>query len=103
MGIINIDQELVAAEANILLSDLFPKTSSNDTYGHRENILTFINRINSECDNISAELICYACIKTYPPQSEILLTTDSAGVSVNRTIDLLTSSEDRLSFVRIHE
>jgi len=103
MGIINIDQELAAAEANKLLYDLFPKISSNDPYGHRENISTFINRINSECDNISAELICYARIKTYPPQSEILLTTDSAGVSVNRTIDLLTSSEDKLSFVRIHE
>ncbi len=103
MGIINIDQKLTAAEANKLLSDLFPKTSSNDPYGHRENISTFINRINSECDNISAELICYACILTYPPQSEILLTADSAGVSVNRTIDILTSSEDKLSFVRIHE
>ena len=103
MGIINIDQDLAATEANKLLSDLFPKTSSNDRYGHMENISTFINRINSECDNISAELICYACIKTYPPQSEILLTTDSASVSVNRTIDILTSSEVKLSFVRIHE
>ncbi len=66
-------------------------------------IRKFINRINAECDNISAELICYACIKTSPPQSEILLTTDSASISVNRTLDILTSSEEKLSFVRIHE
>jgi hypothetical protein len=62
-----------------------------------------VNRINSKCENISAELICYACIETYPPQSEILLTTDSVGASINRTIDILTPSKDKLSFVRIHK
>ena len=103
IGIINMDQGLVATETNKLLSDLFPKISSDDPYGQRENISTFIDRINSKCDNISAELICYACILTYPPQSEILLTTDSASVSITRTIDISTSSEDKLSFVRIHE
>ncbi len=36
VGVINFDQDLAAAEANKLLSDLFPKTSSDDPYGHKE-------------------------------------------------------------------
>ncbi len=103
IGIINFNKELVATEVNKLLADLNPKTTSYDPTGNRENISTLVNRINSKCENISAELFCFACIETYPPQSEILLTADSIGVSVNRTIDILTPSKEKLSFVGIHK
>jgi len=102
-GIVNLDQEIVSEELSKILSDLNPKITSTDKLGHENNLSTLIDRINSQCGNIKSELICYACIETYPLQSEIKVTTDSLGISVYRIIDILTSSEKKLSFVRIHK
>jgi len=101
-SIINFDQEIVSEEFNKLLTDMSPHITSDDPLGHENNFSTLIDRINSQCENINAELLCYACIKTYPAQSEIKLTTDSSGVFIYRIIDILTSSEKKLFFVRIH-
>ena len=102
MGIINRDNDIVKFEINKLTIDLHPKVTDNDRFGHAENLDLLINRLNIHCDNISSELICYACIETNPPQSEILVTTDSAGTMVNRVIDISTPDDDILSHVRMH-
>ena len=102
MGIINTDNDIVKFEINKLTIDLNPKVTDNDRFGHAENLDLLINRLNIHCDNISSELICYACIETNPPQSEILVTTDSAGTMVYRVIDISTPDDDILSYVRMH-
>lgn len=101
-GIAIQDSELVKSEINKLTTDLEPKITNNDKFEHEENLSTLVNRINSQCQIISAELGCYACIFTNPPQSEILVTTDSAGISVTRIIDILTPADQNLSFIGIH-
>jgi len=102
-GIINVNKEVVEFEINKLVSDLEPAVHSNERFGHEENLNLLINRLNTQCNEISAELICYACIETNPPQSEILVRTDSSGISVKRVIDILTPGNAALSCVRIHE
>jgi hypothetical protein len=102
IGIINMDNDIVKLEMNKLMIDLRPKVTGNDRFGHAENLDLLINRLNIQCDNISSELICYACIETLPPQSEISVTTDSAGTMVTRVIDISTPDDDILSCVRIH-
>ena len=101
-GIINTDSEIVGEEINKILSDLDPKNKPDDTIGHKENFEILISRINSKCENINAELLCYACIKTLPPQTEIILATDSSGVLIFRTIDISTPENGVLRFIRIH-
>jgi hypothetical protein len=101
-GVINLNEEKVNFEISKLLSDLTPQVNSNDEFGHAKNINTLIERINSSSKNIESSLICYSCIKTLPSQSEILLTTDSSNISVNRVIDIITPSNGKLTFGGIH-
>jgi len=101
-GIINTDSRIVKSEVNKLVTDLKPKVTANDRFGHKENLSILINRLNMQCTSITAELICYACIYTNPPQSEILVSTDSIGVTIKRIIDISTPEDAILSCVRIH-
>jgi hypothetical protein len=100
-GIINMDASILSSEFSKISSDLIPKPSDIDELGHVENFDTLIARLNT-CNNISATLRCYACIKTGPPQSEIIVETDSSGTQIQRTIDILTSQDQALSFLAIH-
>lgn len=102
-GIIDMDSEIVKSEVNKLVTDLEPVRTDSDPIGHKENLDLLIERLNTQCDNITAELICYACIETNPPQSEILVTTDSLGTGIDRVVDILTPDDDTLYCLRIHE
>jgi hypothetical protein len=102
-GIINMNSETVRFEVDKLLNDLKPNITETDKIGQNENINILINRLNNNCKNITSELICYACIKTYPPQSEILVTTDSSGIKIKRIIDISTPSDSNLYLQGIHE
>jgi len=101
-GIINMESEIVKSEINKLVTDLEPAKTDSDYIGHKQNLDILIERLNTHCDNMAAELICYACVKTNPLQSEISVITDSAGTSVNRVVDILTPDDDILYCVRIH-
>jgi len=102
-GIIEVNSDIVTTEVNKLLSDMKPDPSDKDRRGHFKNITTLIERINSNCDEITSELFCYACIETLPPQSEIILTVDSSGNSIMRIIDILTPADDKLQCLRVHK
>lgn len=87
---------------DILSDDLNPEVTENDQWGHKENIDLLIDRLNMECENISVGLGCYACIYTLPPQSELIISTDSAGVEIKRVIDILTPKDDILQYLGVH-
>ena len=102
-GIIDMNSRIVCLEVNKLVNDLEPQISGSDPFGHKENLDELIERINVQCGEVTAELICYACIETNPPQSEILVTTDSSGTLIYRTLDISTPHDDILSCVRVHK
>ena len=102
-GIINMDSRIVKSEVNKLVTDLKPTVTASDRFGHKENLSILISRLNTQCISIDAELICYACIESNPPQSEILVVTDSVGFPIKRVIDIFTPADSNLSCVRIHE
>lgn len=101
-GIINMDSDIVKSEINKLLTDLEPVKTDSDRIGHKQNLNLLIEQLNTQCDNITTELICYACIETNPPQSEILVATDSVGTVIHRVVDILTPDDDILYCLRIH-
>ena len=74
-GIINTDSEIVKAEINKLVTDLVPATTDSDPIGHKENISLLVEQLNIQCTIITTKLACYACIETFPLQSEILVKT----------------------------
>ena len=86
-----------------LTVDLNPVITEDDKWGQKENINLLIERLNTQCENISANLGCYACIMTLPPISEIIISTDSAGVEIKRVIDILTPKDDIPKYVNLHE
>ena len=101
-ALVNSNNENVKAEIDKLTVDLKPHVSDNDNFGHSQNLNTLIDRLNSQCKNIEASLICYACIYTLPPQSEIEVVVDSLGIEVVRIIDILTPDDEILSFHGMH-
>jgi hypothetical protein len=102
IGIINRDKFLIDNELSKLLTNTNPKPTDDDKIGQSDNINKLINTMNTS-SVITSELICYACIKTYPAQSEIKIFTDSSGIKITRIIDLKTPNDDRLRFVNIHD
>ncbi len=101
-GLINVNSELLNTEINKLTQDLQPISTANDVLGHSENLDELINRLNTNCNEITVSKICYACIDTLILQSEIKFILDSIGIQIERTVDILTSENDVLISIRIH-
>ena len=101
-GLIDIDSEVVEIELSKLLNDLKVNVKQDDRWGHKDNFKTLVNRINNNCKDITAELSCYCCMFSNPPQSAILLYTDSLGVNVKRTINIWTPDNNSLAFARLY-
>jgi hypothetical protein len=99
--LLNYNNDIINTEITKLVVDLNPAPTNTDDIGHLINLEILLNRI-IKCDAVSAELICYACIKTYPAQSEILVTSDSMGFFVQRIIDIRTPEDGKLAFAGIH-
>ena len=83
--------------------DLVPKVTDEDPIGHMENMHKLVNRLNDLCNEIEAELICYACIETYPSQSEIKITAHSEEEDVSLVIDILLPEDDLPVYHSMHE
>mgnify|MGYP006919310903 CR=1 FL=1 len=102
-GIIEKAAVILETEINNLTSDLEPKTTNSDPLGHEQNLETLVARLNNQCESLSVEVKCYVCIKTLPAQSEILLRVDSSGTQVTRVIDILTPTNEIMTFFGVHE
>ncbi|HZV70956.1 MAG TPA: hypothetical protein VFG10_15475 [Saprospiraceae bacterium] len=84
------------------LIGLHPNPTKEDPTGHLNNLVDFINRLNEECD-LEASLGCYACIKTFPAQTEIIIQVNGPGGNVQRSIDISTPESDIMTIVNVHE
>jgi len=96
------DYNMVAAQISTLTSDLYPSLVASDQYGQRENLQVLANRLEQQCD-VVASVICYACIETYPAQSEIRVAFTLNGISYNRILDIAVDDQRMLVFAGMHE
>lgn len=97
-ALVNSNNEGIKAEMDRVLAGLKQAPSPSDNIGQMANIDIAVKRLNSYI-GISAEFVCYACIKTNPPQSEIkVVITDR---QITRILDISTS--EILSYVSVHE
>jgi len=101
-GIIANSEGRVKAEIEKLCQDLFPVVSATDEWGHRNNFIKMAQRISQQC-GIDARVDCYACIKTFPPQTEIVVSFTNNGVLAKKTLDISTSSTNKLTFLKMHD
>ena len=101
-GLAELNENLVKNEVEKLTVDLHPQPSAEDQIGHIVNIQTLAERIGSNCNQLTTSVTCYACIYTYPPQSEILVEFEYDGSMKNIVIDIVTSDNDILRFGGLH-
>lgn len=103
MAIIDLNSDMMKSEINKMLTDLEPNTTKDDEWGHEKNLDILVNRLNSNCDSINASLFCYCCNKSLPPQSIIILSVDSSGTIITRSLDIWTPDDDILQCTEIHK
>jgi hypothetical protein len=101
-GIIANSEDKVKAEIEKLCQDLLPVVTATDEWGHRNNFIKLAQRMSQQC-GIEADVDCYACIKTLPPQTEIVVSFMNNGVVVKKTLDITTSSTSKLAFLKMHD
>ena len=101
-GLISKNSDIVKMEIDKLTVGLYPVKSDSDKIGHKNNLDILINRLNTNCNKLTVRLACYACIETNPPQSEILIKTDSLGITIERIVDIFTPENGVLQFGNIH-
>ncbi len=79
-----------------------PNVTVNDPGGHQINLQKVIEDINNTFDCAEASLVCYACIETYPPISEIRIETTVDSVYYFVVLDILTPENSEMSFQDMH-
>lgn len=102
LGLINKDPNALRSEINSAAGDLIPVPSPTDPLGHADNLNVLVDRLNSHCKELTASTLCYGCVLTLPALSEIVIEVDSAGVSIDRTIDIVTPDDKVLEFRAVH-
>ena len=98
-----LDSEKVNMEINKLTADLFPDPTPEDEVGHSANLERLIQRIDENCGELDVALICYACIETLPPQSEIKITYTVEEEIIEKIVDIASPKNGSLESVGIHQ
>lgn len=102
-GIMNDSSDMVGIEVNKLCEDLMPVAATPaDEYGQAQNINILVQRLSEKCD-VTATLVCYACIETLPAQSEITISINQNGTVYNRTLDITVTQQNMLIYNGMHE
>jgi hypothetical protein len=66
-----------------------------------KNLDKFAAALSSEC-NVSATVICYSCLDSYPPQSEIKVSfTESSGV-IRSIMNVSYNKRHKMIIVAVH-
>ena len=102
-AIVNENEALIRSEIEKLTPDLPPAPTPEDNIGHMINLNTLVDRMNSDCNDINTNIRCYACLKTYPLGSEIMLEFTYENIPISKTIVIVTSEDDILRYGGIHE
>jgi hypothetical protein len=67
----------------------------------RKNLDKLASSLASEC-NMTARVLCFGCIDTYPSQSEIRISFTESGVDVSKVLDISNNSKNKMIVVGIH-
>jgi hypothetical protein len=97
-----LDENIVKTEIEKLTVDLTPHPAGEDALGHSGNLQILVDRLNEGCSAFTASLLCYACIYTYPAQSELRISFYLNGNKEEVIIDIHTPENDILRFAGIH-
>ena len=95
-GIAANDINKVKATVNSAISQLQNKEHTSS------NLLSLATLLSAGC-NIKAEVICFGCIDTNPPQSEIRFSFNLRGSTFTKVIDITHSPSNMMVFRNMHD
>lgn len=101
-ALIHNDVTYVRHEVDHILYDLVPQATANDPLGHYYNLMLFVDELNRD-DCIYASIICYACIETFPLQSEVHVEIDDGHYIIEKFMDIATPPDSEMYFVGLHD
>lgn len=101
-GLNNNNNEQVAIEINNLCTDLLPAITTGDEYGQKGNLRILAERLSKQCD-LTATVLCYACVETLPPQSELSISFSRNGNNYTYIIDMTFTRQNMLRFNSVHD
>ena len=98
----NNNDSLLLNTFNEMASDLQPQAAStDDPYGQTANFQTLIERVE-QCSGFSAILDCYACMESFPPQSQFTITFEGNGQNFQKICHIRTSQSEPLTYFSMH-
>jgi len=97
------DDFYVADYIDDILEGLAPYPDYYDYIGHEENLLILIDELEIANDCLDASILCYACIYTWPPRTELLIEIVSDGIVSRRILDIATPENRPMYFVGMRE
>lgn len=86
----------------MLCSDLLPAITPTDEFGQQTNIYALAQRISQQCGT-QAQVLSYAGIMTYPPQSEIKVSFTENGNTYSTVLDICTNQQHMMYLMNMHE
>jgi hypothetical protein len=97
VGIASDDREAVKKVINILINKLPPASQKHTS----ENLAKLTSAIGQQCQ-VTATVLCFACIDTLPQQSEIRISLTGPGFTVVKVIDISSDKDDNMIFANMH-
>jgi len=88
------DFDYMADYIDDIIEDLPPFPIPGDPLGHEENLFFLIDELRQQNDCLDVYIECYACIETFPPQSEIRIDVSDGGFSNAIIVDIATPDFD---------
>jgi hypothetical protein len=67
-----------------------------------QNIQILSASVSSQC-SFTANMLCFSCIKTLPPQTEISISFMDGGSQVRKVFDISYSPDNKMKFVNMHD
>jgi len=90
-GLLMNDTKLVVKSIGTLL-----------TFYSEGNLDDFANKITDRC-SISATVDCFNCIKTNPPQTEIIFSFVQQGVTIQKKLDISYTPDNKMNILNVHD
>jgi hypothetical protein len=96
-AVVENDKELLKKEINNICAAIPVVRTAADPDGLQNSLDILVKKLNASC-GVSAESLCFFCIKTLPAQSEIRITVNATV----RIIDISYNTDMKLVFVSMH-
>ena len=100
-AVVHNDSQFVKEYIDDILWELPPIYDGYDPIGHLQNLEILVDELNRDhCAD--AIISCYACIPTFPPQSEINIIIDDGTYLEERNIIIATPWNGPMFFVGMY-